>query len=109
MGPGPRPTRGPGTTAELRPLGLRLGGEIDRAAPADIVVMRGEEIARRLAAAAEQRLEEIEIRVELRAGGQVLECRIERDAMHVDAPVFARAGAVRQPALVDQADRKSVV
>src|SRR6266853_601168 len=66
----------------LRPLGLRLGTQIDGAPLADILEMLIEETQRRLAAAFFQHLEEIEIRTELRSGRQLLERRIERDAVH---------------------------
>src|SRR5947199_9898713 len=87
----------------LRPLALRLSAEIDRTALADIVEMLAQEIARRLAAAAEQRFEKFEIRIELGACREIPERRVERNAVQVDAAVLAFAGAVRQAALVDQA------
>src|SRR5262245_51366837 len=80
----------------LRPLGARFRREVDGRAHADVVEMRGEEIARRAPPALVQHLEEIIVRLQLRSGGELLEGRVERDAMHVDAAVFARAGAVRQ-------------
>src|SRR5262245_46673063 len=89
-----RPGRAP-----LRPLGAGLGGEVDRRALADIVEMLAEEIARRGAPALEQHFEEIEVGAQLALGGQLAEGRVERNPVHVDAPVLARRGAVRQAAL----------
>ena len=66
----PRPKRETGTKETLRPLRLRLCTQIDRAALADVVEMLTQEIARGLAAAAEQRLEEVVVGAELRAGGR---------------------------------------
>src|ERR1700736_1493278 len=85
------------------PLGLCLGREIDRAAHAEIVEMLAQEILPGALAAVAQQLEKSEIGVELRGGRQLLEGAVERNAMHIDAPVFARARAARQPALIDQA------
>src|ERR1041384_5464968 len=71
-------TRAHGT---LRPLRLRLG------APAAVA----------------QHDEEIIVGAELARRGHFAERLVEGDAVHVDAPVLARAGAVRQPVLIDQA------
>src|SRR5678816_3877733 len=65
--------------------------------------MLAEEAARGAPAALAQHLEEVEIRIELRAGGQRLEHRVECDAMHVDAAVRAWRRTVRQAALIDHA------
>src|SRR6266567_1693219 len=82
-----------------RPLGLRFSPEIDRAAHPEIVEMPGEEILRRAVAAIAQQFEEIVVRIELGAGCELPEGAVERNAMHVDAPIFARPHAARQPAL----------
>src|ERR1700688_3193105 len=86
-----------------RPFRAGLGGEIDGALDPDIVEMRVEEVARRAAAAVAQHHEEIIVGAKLAVGRELAEGVVERDAMQLDAAVLARPGAVRQPALVDQA------
>ena len=54
------------------------------------------------AAGAVQHLEEIEVGVEPAGRRQLLADEAQIDAVHVDAAVFARPGAARQRALVDQ-------
>src|SRR6185369_15738345 len=68
-----------------RPLRLCFRAQIHRAAHTDVIKVLGEKILRRLTPTLLQHLEEIEIRVELRSGGQRLERRVERDAVHIDA------------------------
>src|ERR1043166_2859039 len=93
-------TRPHGTS---RPLRLRLGAQIDGGVAAEVVEMRGEEIARGAAAAVAQHDEEIVVGAELARGGEFAERLVERDAVHIDAAVLARPGAARQSLLVDQA------
>jgi hypothetical protein len=61
-----------------------------------------EETARRALAELVERLEELEIGVELAAGVERLPLMLQGDAMEADAAEFAVAGAAGQPVLVDQ-------
>src|SRR5689334_4475936 len=92
-----------GTRRSLsRPFGLRFGAQIDRALHADIVKVLIKEVPRRAFAAEMEHVEEVVIGrksagcVEMRAEA------VEHNPMHVDAAIFARADAARQPALIDQ-------
>ena len=89
--------------AVSRPLGLRLGPQIDGALHADIVEMLVEETPRRALAADVQHFEEIVVGRELAERVEMRAEAIEHDAVDVDAPVLAGPGAARQPALIDQA------
>ena len=85
----------------------RRGFEIDGRAHADVVVMRVKETARGAPAVSVQHFEEIIVGAEPAGSVQGL-CRAgERDAVHVDAPIFPRADATRQLALVDQLAHES--
>src|SRR5262245_2744729 len=76
------------TDASLsRPLGLRLGAQIDRAAHADVVEMVVKEAPRGTLAVHPQHLEVVVVRGHLADVVEVGADRLERDAMHVDAPV----------------------
>src|SRR5215471_5932657 len=81
---------------------LRFGAQVDRALHADIVEMRVQKTPRCALAADAKHVEEVVIgrqpaeRVEMRTKA------VEHDAMHVDAAIFSRPYAARQPALVDQ-------
>src|SRR5262245_8507459 len=68
----------------LSPLGGRLGNHVDRAALADVVEMRVEEVACGAPPAVAQQLEEIIVGRQLAVGGQLLEHVAERDAVQVD-------------------------
>src|SRR5262249_50701868 len=89
------------TMTKSRPLGMRLGAQVEGAAAAEIVEMRVEEAARGTLAARPQHLEELVVVVELGVGVEMLAEAVEHDAVHVDAPVLFAAGAAPETALVD--------
>src|ERR1700722_802799 len=89
-----------------RPLDLRLRAQIDGAPFADIAEMLVHEPPRSAFAAQAQHLEEIIVRGEFAERVEMRTEAFEYDAMDVDTPVFARSGATRQPALIDQAGDK---
>ena len=76
--------------------------KIDGRAHADVVVMRIKEASSRALAVGTQHLEEIVVGMESAGGVKCLRCAGERNTMHIDAAVLPRAGAARQPALIDQ-------
>src|SRR5882757_9697007 len=90
------------TTTGSPPLGIDFRLEIDAGAHADVVVMRVEEAARRALAELAQQFERLEIVAQLGRRRQLLAEPFEHDAVHVDAAIFVRPGAVRNTALVDQ-------
>src|ERR1700730_6053286 len=98
-----KPEQTPMELTGSRPLGLRLGSQVDRALAAEVVEMRVEEIARGTAAAVAQHNEEIVVGAELAGRGQLAERLVERDAMHVDAAGLGRTSAARDALLVAQA------
>src|ERR1700720_4766770 len=93
-----KPEQTPMELTGSRPLGLRLGSQVDRALAAEVVEMRVEEIARGAAAAVAQHDEEIVVGAELAVGRELAERIVERDAVQLHAAVLAGPGAVRQPA-----------
>src|SRR5437016_5013273 len=92
--------------AHSNAFGAALGMQIDRAAHPDILEMVAQKSPRRPPAAGGELLEEIIVGIKLRVGGERVEDAVERDAMHVDTAIFARALAARQPALVDKPDHE---
>src|SRR5436309_9753315 len=86
-----------------RPLGLRLGPQIDRALHADIVEVLVEKAPRRALAADMEHVEKIVIGRKPAESVKLCAEPIEHDSVNVDAPILSRTDAAWQLVMIDQA------